>query len=99
MYEVRQERLLAAGAYILFFLPLLSGGSRFGRFHCNQGLVLLLFYTAVSVVAHFVPVVGETLLLPAAKILWLLLAVWGILGAWQGRMRRLPLVGRFGIIR
>ena len=76
MYEVRQERLLAAGAYILFFLPLLSGGSRFGRFHCNQGLVLLPFYTAARVVAHFVPVVVETLLLPAAKILCLLLAVW-----------------------
>ena len=99
MFEVRQERLWAAGAYIIFFLPLLSGGSRFGRFHCNQGLVLLLFYGAVSIVAHIVPVIGETLLLPAAKLMWLLLALWGVLGAVQGRMRRLPVIGRFELLR
>ena len=99
MYDVRQERLLSAGAYILFFLPLLTGGSRFGRFHSNQGLVLLLFYAAVSLVAHIVPVVGEALLLPAAKLGWLLLALWGMTGALTGRMRRLPLIGQFDLLR
>lgn len=99
MFNVRQERLLAAGAYILFFLPILSGGSRFGRFHSNQGLVLLLFYGAICLLAHIVPIIGEALLLPAAKVVWLVLAVWGMSGALQGRMRRLPLIGQFDLLR
>lgn len=100
MYNIRQERLLAMSAYVVFFLPLLSGGgSHFGRFHSNQGLVLLLTYGAFSVVAHIVPVIGKTLLLPLAKLLWLGLCLYGAYHAWQGQMRTLPVIGSFELIR
>lgn len=85
MFEVRQERLLAAwGLTSYSFCMAVIRRFALWAVSCNQGLVLLLFYGAVSIVAHIVPVIGETLLLPAAKLMWLLLALWGVLAQYRG---------------
>lgn len=100
MYNIRWERLLAMMGYVVFFVPLLyHGGSRFGRFHSNQGLVLLLLYGAFSLVAHIVPVIGKWILLPAAQMMWLGFCLLGMYHAWRGQMWRLPYIGGIEIIR
>ena len=100
MLSVERERYLAMGAYVIFFLPLLWGNrSPFGRFHSNQGLVLLLVYLLFSIVGRLIPVVGKGIIVPFCNLAWLVLAALGIYYAYKGRMKPLPLVGNFKIIK
>ncbi len=51
--DIAANKVVSGFAYfgILFFLPLVvSPESRYGRFHANQGLILLLFSIATSIV-------------------------------------------------
>lgn len=61
--DIEKNKTMAGLAYILFFLPLVaSPDSPFGRFHANQGLVLLLFALIGSFVLSIIPIIGWFLL-------------------------------------
>lgn len=97
-------KLMSALAYfgILFFLPLVvTPGSKFGKFHANQGLLLLLtgaIFSFVSWILVFIPIIGW-LILALAPIFFLILFIMGFVNAFNGKMKRLPLIGGFDLIK
>ena len=104
---------MAVIAYILFFIPLLTGAhkkSPFVKFHTNQGTVLFLFSVPLWIVTAIVTTILFRmssgllaivfgLLTPLVSIFILALLIIGIINAASGRMKRLPLIGKFTIIK
>ncbi len=90
---------VAALAYLIFFIPLLSNPeSEYGKFHANQGLLLLITGLAVSFLGS-IPFIGWFIILPLGFILVLVLFVMGIVNAVNGKKKRLPLIGGIDIIK
>jgi len=103
----------AALAYlgILFFLPLVvQPVTPYGKFHANQGLILLLFSIVASValsiltgILAFIPIIGWLAIViawPAFSIITFVLMVIGIINGATGKTAPLPLIGRlFTFIR
>ncbi|MDE5767986.1 MAG: hypothetical protein K2H29_06865 [Oscillospiraceae bacterium] len=106
--EIQENKAIAvlASIPILFWLPLVAcqGWSSYGRFCANQGLILLVVNIALSVVQsilgtvlRFIPGIGGVV----AGLLGLLVGVAGfaaflllLISAFQGKARRIPLIGR-----
>ena len=99
--DIRRNRVVSMLAYFgfLFFLPLVvCPESRFGRFHANQGLVLLLFIVAGHWAFRFVRLFGW-LFGGAYSLLMLILIIIGMVNAYSGRAVPLPIIGGIRIIR
>src|SRR3989344_6464913 len=88
---------------ILFFIPLVSEEgkkSAFAKFHANQQLNLLLFAVVGWVAATLlIVVIIGVFLLPLVWIATLVFAILGIINAANGRMKKLPLLGGFSILK
>lgn len=92
---------MAVLAYILFFIPLLTGDAKkdeYVKFHTKQGLVLFLLCVVINVVRWMMPF----------QLLWsfswvftllglgtLALLIIGIMNAVNGKREPLPIVGGF----
>lgn len=94
--------LMAIFAYlgILLIIPFLtdSKNNPFVKFHLKQGLALLIFGVVgwiLAVVVGWIPVIGF-LVTFVWNIVWLLLAILGIINVLQNKEKDLPLVGQFG---
>ena len=110
--DAEQNKGMAILAYILFFIPLITGDykkSPFLMFHTNQGTVLFIsavaYGVAFSILATilvFIPILGW-LLIWLLSICWIVvpvLMIMGIINAANGRMKPLPLIGTlFTIIK
>jgi uncharacterized membrane protein len=97
--EATQNKVIAAAAYLLFFLPLVAArSSRFAMYHANQGLVLLLTAIASNLVLGFIPLLS-LVLVPLANLALLILTIIGILNAVNGYTKALPLIGGITIIK
>jgi uncharacterized membrane protein len=79
------------GSGILFFLPLVAGNnSAFGKFHANQALIYL--------VSH-IPVIGSIISI-VISIICLIFMLFGLINAFQGKAKSLPIIGElFQIIK
>lgn len=112
--EIEQNKVVCILAYfgILFFLPLVAcPDSKYGKFHANQGLLVLLMELVVSVVSGLfsalgiIPVIGLLFVALAGIIGGILglcttvLAILGIINAAQGKAKELPIIGKFRIIK
>ncbi|MDZ7744802.1 MAG: hypothetical protein U5K77_03560 [Candidatus Saccharibacteria bacterium] len=100
--DLEQVKIMAALAYfgILFFLPLVTNpNSQFGKFHANQGLMLLIFGFAGTTIGTIIPLIGWFLILPVVSIASLVFFVMGIINALNKDMKRLPLIGNFDLIK
>ncbi len=109
--DAQDNKAMAVLAYILFFIPLLTGAhktSPFVKFHTNQGTVLFIAaaiygiaYSILSAILIFIPVVGWLLimLLGLASIIFLIFCIVGIIGAVNGTMKPLPLIGKFTVVK
>ncbi len=90
---------MAAIAYIIFFVPLLtdSKDDPFVKFHVKQGLLLVILSILVSIfntIIGRIPIIGWLI----ALVLGLgLFALWiiGIVNALNGKMDPLPVVGQY----
>jgi uncharacterized membrane protein len=99
---------MAIVAYLLFFVPLIAGAhkkSPFVKFHTNQGtalflvsIVLIIVLTILELIMRFLWILWA-LLWPLIAIVILVLAIVGIINAASGRMKPLPIVGKFRIIK
>lgn len=113
--DIEKNKFISAVAYvnILFFLPLVAAPeSRFGKFHANQALILLIATTILSVAGGvlygilwalpFIPQIIKTIADGALDIvMWgLPLAgmIFGIVNAAQGKAKEIPLIGKFNLI-
>ena len=97
--DIEKNKVMAGLAYILFFLPLVvCPTSPFGKFHANQGLILLIVSVAGTIILSIIPIIGW-LLLPIFGLLVAVLAVLGIINGLTGKDKELPVIGKFKIIK
>lgn len=108
--DIRQNRTMAGLSYILFFLPLIvCKDSKFGRFHANQGLLLLILsmagYIAISVVTTILATITWrlfgliSLIYSVFGLLILIMAVYGLVNGINGKAVELPVIGKYRIIK
>lgn len=104
--DAEKNKALAIVGYIfpiLFFIPLLNDSSKnspFAKFHANQQLVLLISAFAVQVVGIItIPLLIGLLILPIGWLFILVCAIMGLIGAANGQMKKLPLLGNFIILK
>jgi uncharacterized membrane protein len=110
--EIEQSKVISALAYlgILFFLPLVvQPVTRYGKFHANQGLLLLLTSIAGGIVigilsAIFLAISWRLVFISTIlnSIFYIGVAALGILGivnALQGKAKPLPVIGKLTLIK
>lgn len=108
--DIEANKAMGGLAYFIFFLPLIAcPNSQYGRFHANQGLLLLI----LGVLAGIVVSILSALLLAISwrmfwlisvisTIIWLAFAVLGVIGlinGFSGKAKELPLIGGIRIIK
>ncbi|QQS61847.1 MAG: hypothetical protein IPN70_02810 [Candidatus Moraniibacteriota bacterium] len=95
----QNNNLIAALAYIIFFIPILvAKEDKFAMYHANQGLLLLLMAIGINVVGTIIPIFGWFLILPLGNIFVLVLTIIGFLSAYKGEKKPLPLIGGYTIL-
>jgi uncharacterized membrane protein len=111
--DAEKNKGMAVLAYILFFIPLITGDhktSPFVKFHTNQGIILWLAaiatYIAITIlITIFVLILPWGLWRLIRVIFYLLryaplvLGILGIVNAVQGKMKPLPVIGKFTILK
>lgn len=106
--EAQENKVIFMLAYlgILFFLPLVSApNSKIGRFHANQGLVLLI----TGIVGQIILSILTTFAWRLWAFISLLYTVWGfvlfalmiigMLNVNKGEQKPLPIIGQFKILK
>jgi uncharacterized membrane protein len=108
--EAQDNKVIFILSYILFFLPLIScPESKVGRFHANQGLVLLI----TSVAGHIALSILNSIILAISWRLWAItsllswiwviaisaLAIIGMINANKGEQKPLPIIGGITILK
>lgn len=94
--DVESNRIMAIVAYlgILCLLPLLlAKDSKYARFHGQQGLILLIFWLVISVVA-VIPILGWIIAF-VGYIAGIVLTLIGIMNAARGEAKELPWIGHY----
>jgi len=99
--DAQDNKTMAIVAYLLFFIPLLTGDykkSAFLKFHTNQGTVLFVAAVALSVVTGAISFViwAWPIILFCAI---LVIAITGIINAANGVMKPLPIIGGIELIK
>ena len=92
---------------ILFFIPLVAAPqSRYGRFHANQGLLLLIVMVVLEIAAVIIGIIIPWymywLQAIVTFILWLptiALFIIGLMNAINGKAKDLPVIGKDKIIK
>ena len=97
--DIEKNKIMAGLAYLLFFLPLIAcPESKYARFHTNQSLLLLILGIAGNVILGIIPVIGW-ILLPVFSLGVLALFIMGLVNGFGGKAKRLPLIGKFDILK
>ncbi len=97
--DIEKNKTMAGLAYLLFFLPLVvCPESKFGRYHANQGLVLLLLAIIGNVVLGIIPIIGW-ILMPIFGILVLILFIIGLINGLNGKAKELPVIGKIKLLK
>ena len=93
-----QARISCAIGYLFFFVPIIMHPeSKFARYHCNQGLILLLLEFLGIAGLIEVPKVGPYLSF-LCLIFCLFCLVRGIILSLQGKAKRIPFFGKLVIV-
>lgn len=97
--DIEKNKTMAGLSYLLFFLPLITcPESGYAKFHANQSLLLLIVGIAGNVILGIIPVIGW-MLMPIFGIGVLILAIMGLVNGFGGGAKRLPLIGKFDILK
>lgn len=97
--DVKNNKVMAILAYIIFFIPLLAArDSRFAMYHANQGLLLFLTAVAANIVLSVIPIIGW-ILLPFVNLAIFVFVILGIINAANGHNKPLPLFGNISILK
>lgn len=97
--DIEKNKTMAGLAYLIFFLPLIaSPDSKYGKFHANQGLLLLIASIVGSLVLGMIPFVGWVLLL-FYPIVILVFGIMGLVNGFGGKAKPLPIIGKYTIIK
>lgn len=91
-----ESRFLAAFSYIFFPLAIyLDPKSPLVRLHANQAFNLILLSGLVNFLGPHIWVIGWFLIWPLGNLLCLVFWFSGVIMAFSGSLRPLPLVGRW----
>jgi len=94
------NKWVCALAYIVFFIPILiDSDNNTYKFHANQGLNLFLLSAVVSIIGSFLPFIGWFIILPLGSLLCFILAIMGVINAINEKMKELPLIGKYKLIK
>ncbi|HBV68377.1 MAG TPA: hypothetical protein DEF04_09460 [Clostridiales bacterium] len=97
--DIEKNKTMAGLSYIVFFLPLLAcPDSKYGKFHANQALLLLIVSVIGNIVLGFIPVIGW-MLLPVYAVAILIMGIMGLVNGFGGKVKQLPLIGKYTIIK
>ena len=97
--DIEKNKTMAGLAYLIFFLPLVAAPeSKFGKFHANQGLLLLILGIGGNIILIIIPILGWLLIVPFSLFV-LVLGVMGLINGFGGKVKELPLIGKFRIIK
>lgn len=109
--DIDGNKALSVLAYFgpLVLIPLLGAKeSKFARFHCNQGIVLLIaciiYGIAYSVLSSIILAISWRLyfvvsILGLVGVVFTILAVIGIINAVNGKAKELPFIGKFKVLK
>ncbi len=98
--DIEKNKVVSAFAYFIFFLPLIvCSDSPFGRFHANQGLLLLIASAVGCTIFGIIPFIGWFVLLPLFSIAVIVFAIMGLVNTLNGKAIELPLIGKWRIIK
>lgn len=105
--DIQQNKAMGILAYIswLVLIPLFAAkGSKFARFHANQGLVLAIAEIICWVVLGIlgsIPYIGWIFSIADGlfSAVCVVFAVLGIVNAAKGKAKELPIVGKFKILK
>lgn len=96
--DIEKNKVVAAIAYAIFFVPLLvDKDSEFGKFHANQGLLLLIVSLLGNAILT-VSIIG-VLLLPVLNVILLVLFIMGVINAINGEAKDLPVIGKYRLLK
>lgn len=97
--DIEKGKTMAGLSYLLFFLPLVvCPESKYAKFHANQALLLLIAAIAGNIILSIIPIVGW-MLIPIFGICILVLGVMGLINGFGGKAKRLPIIGKFTLIK
>ncbi|MCI7571236.1 MAG: zinc-ribbon domain-containing protein [Clostridiales bacterium] len=109
--DIQNNKAMAILAYlsILVLIPLFAAKeSKFARFHTNQGLILaiaeIIFSIAYSIISSILYAISWRLgfiatIISICSIVFLILAIIGIVNAADGKAKELPIIGKYKIIQ
>ncbi len=109
--DVTQNKAMAILAYFgpLVLIPIFAAkGSKFARYHSNQGLLLLIACTAWSIVYNIINRIILAIswrlyfissIIGIFSIVFIVLAVIGIVNAANGKAKELPVIGKYKILK
>lgn len=94
--DIEDNKLVAALAYIVFFIPLLAAkDSKFAKEHAKQGLVLLIVSVIIWIAGMVIPVIGWFIIGPLGSLLVLVIALVAIIKTLQGEFWEIPVIGQY----
>lgn len=97
--DIEKGKTMAGLAYLLFFLPLVvCPDSMYARFHANQALLLLIVGVGGNVVLSIIPFIGW-ILFPIFGLGIFALGILGLINGFSGKAKRLPIFGKFDILK
>jgi len=84
---------------VLFFLPLVTEAKNDAgaKFHANQQLILLIWFVIANFIV-IIPLLGW-MVSPLMWIFGIIVAIMGVINASQGAQKRLPLIGKYDLIK
>ena len=104
--DIANNKVVCVLAYlwILFWIPLVAcSSSKYGKFHANQGLILLLTNIVLGIacgvlggIFSLVPYIGDFIAGLLNFVAWagpFALMIYGMINAGQGKAKELPVVG------
>ncbi len=109
--DINQNKGMAILAYlgILVLIPIFAAnGSKFARYHANQGLVLLitevLYGIAYGILSAIIMLISWRLaflvsLIGLVGIVFLVLLIIGIMNAANGKAKELPIIGKIRLLK
>ena len=110
--DITGNKAMGILAYLgpLVFVPMFAAkGSKFARFHANQGLVLAITEIAWWIVTAILNAILYAIswrlgslvgtLLGLVNLVFLVMLVIGIMNAANGRAKELPVIGKFKILK
>lgn len=109
--DIQQNKAMGILAYLgpLVLIPIFAAkGSKFARYHSNQGLILCLACIAYSIVTSIISGILLAIswrlyffssIFSLVSLVFLVLAVIGIVNVSNGKAKELPIIGKFKLLK